>query len=265
METLKGINRVVSYISHYLAAGDEHSVHSPFVFNLLTDGVYLKKTEPVFKQIEAVRKQLEKDDREINVKDLGAGSSFDGRPNRRSILDITARFAKSPAHCKFLFRIARHLKPKTMIELGTSLGISAMYQSAGNNDARLYTLEGCPETANVARENFRNNNFYTINCITGNFDDTLPILLQDLKNMDYAYIDGNHTLSATLRYFHLLKYYHHQHSVIIFDDIYWSDEMQQAWQEIKSDKDVTISLDFYQFGIIFFNKDFTPQSFKLRL
>ncbi len=265
METLKGMHRVLDYIRHFLASGDEHSVHSPFVFKLLTEGVYVKNKEPEFEKIETVRNRLLRDDRLINVSDLGAGSSFDGRLKSRSISEIAHKFAKSPAHCRFLFRLTRHLKPATMIELGTSLGISAMYQSAGNGTAKLFTLEGCPETANIARENFRNNNYYSINCITGNFDETLPVLLEDLKNVDYTYIDGNHTYTATLRYFQLLKFYCHRNSVIIFDDIYWSDEMQQAWQEIKSDKDVTISLDFYQFGIVFFNKDFTPQSFKLKL
>jgi len=259
------LNKVISLTRHFLTAGNEHSVHSPFIFKLLMEGIYVKRNEPVFDKIELVRKQLLSDDREIEVLDLGAGSSFDGRLNKRSIADITRKFAKSPHHCRFLYRMTEQLQPKIMIELGTSLGISAMYQSAGNSNGKLYTLEGCPQTSSAARENFSKNNYNNINCITGNFDDTLPELLGELKSFDYAYIDGNHTREATLNYFQLLKKHMHQESVIIFDDIYWSEGMKLAWQQIKSDPDVTISIDFYQFGVVFFNKKYTRQAFKLRL
>ena len=257
--------KVTGMVRHFLSAGNEHSVHSPFVFKLLMEAIYLKRNEPVFDQIESIRKQLLNDESEINVIDLGAGSSFDGRLNKRSIREITRKFAKSPRHCRFLYRMTEYLKPATMIELGTSLGISAMYQSAGNRNGLLYTLEGCPETANAARDNFIKNNFTNIKCITGNFDDTLPQLLSELKQFDYTYIDGNHTLEATLNYFRLLKNHKHENSVIIFDDIYWSEGMQQAWQQIKSDPEVTISIDFYQFGVVWFNKKYSSQSFRLRL
>ncbi len=261
----KGISQAISFFRHYLSAGNEHRVHSPFVFRLLTESIYSKNPEPVFQKIESIRKKLLQDTCEINVTDLGAGSSFDGKLKKRTIQDITEKFAKSPRHCKFLFRMTQHLKPATMIELGTSLGISAMYQAAGNNNGQLYTLEGCTETADAASENFRMHDFKNISCVKGNFNDTLPTLLEKIKTFDYAYIDGNHTLEATLRYFNLFKKHKLQNSVVIFDDIYWSHEMQQAWVKIKEDPEVTISLDFFQFGVVWFNRDFTKQDFVLKL
>jgi predicted O-methyltransferase YrrM len=152
-----------------------------------------------------------------------------------------------------------------MIELGTSLGISSMYQAAGNPDGRLITLEGCPETANAARRNFKGEAFTNIEVITGNFDSSLPALLKELKQVDYVYIDGNHTLDATLNYFRLLKKHVNSTSVLVFDDIYWSEGMQKAWREIVADPDTTVTIDFYQFGLVFFNKDLTRQAFRLRL
>lgn len=263
--SFKAFSQVFRFIKHYLAAGNEHRAHSPFVYRLLTEAVYVKNPDPVFQKIEIIRNKLLNDPRMLEVTDLGAGSSFDGKLTKRTVSDIARKFAKSPRHCEFLFRITRHLQPAVMIELGTSLGISAMYQASGNANGKVYTLEGCPQTAEVARENFRMHEFKNIECITGNFNDTLPLLLEKIKSFDYAYIDGNHTLDATLRYYNLLKKHKLKNSLIIFDDIYWSTEMEQAWDRIKSDPEVTIGLDFFQFGMVWFNKDFTKQDFLLKL
>ncbi len=204
------------------------------------------------------------DNQVIQVTDLGAGSTFDSRPIQRKISDIAAWFAKPPRYCKLLFRLTRFFKPGIMIELGTSLGISALYQSAGFPEGKLFTLEGCPETANAARQNFKSAGKNSIECITGNFDETLPALLKRTSHFDYLFIDGNHTYEATLNYFKLSKPFTRQDSVMIFDDINWSEGMQKAWKEITSDPDVSISIDFYQLGMVFFNKGFTKQHFQLR-
>ncbi|MBL0340435.1 MAG: class I SAM-dependent methyltransferase [Bacteroidetes bacterium] len=255
----------INYIHHLFSAGNEYSVHSPFVFNLLTQGIYKKNPDAVFTKIETIRKNLLHDKRELQVIDLGAGSSFDGLAKTRSIKTIAKNFAKAPSYCRLLYRITEYLKPSIMVELGTSLGISAMYQSAGNPSGKLFTLEGCPETAMAAVENFEKNNFNTISCLTGNFNETLPILLNELKVVDYAFIDGNHTYEATINYFELFKKHCHENTVLVFDDINWSSGMKKAWAKIKSDPAVTISLDFFLVGIVFFNKGFSKQDFLLRL
>jgi len=262
--TKNKIHQIFRYISYFFSAGSEHDVHSPFVFKLLTEAIYNKNEEPAFIKIEAIRKALLQNKRKIEVTDLGAGSSYDGRLKSRSIGEITSKFAKPPRYCRLLFRITQHLKPAIMIELGTSLGISAMYQASGNTNGLLYTLEGCPQTAAAAVENFNNGGFKNINCITGNFDETLPALLNKTGKVDYMFIDGNHTYEATIRYFQLIKNHVHENAVIIFDDINWSDQMQKAWNEIKADKSVTISIDFFMMGMVFFNRGFTKQDFILK-
>lgn len=261
----KSITLTLGYLRHLLSAGNEHSVHSPFVFKLLTEGIYKKEHSPDFDRIEAIRRDLLSDKRELHVIDLGAGSTFDGNAKKRSVKEIANNFAKSSHYCKLLYHLTEYLKPSVMIELGTSLGISAMYQSAGNPNGTLYTLEGCPATAMVAVENFKKNNFSNIKCVTGNFNQTLPILLSEIKKTDYAFIDGNHTYEATMSYFQLFKNHCHENSVLVFDDINWSPGMKKAWKEIKADKDVTITLDFFLVGIVFFNKDFTKEDFLLKL
>jgi predicted O-methyltransferase YrrM len=257
--------RLISgFASHWLRAGDEHSVHSPFVFRLLTEAVYLKGDEPEYARIEAVRSAMLRDQRVLKVTDLGAGSTFDGRPVERNVREIAARFAKPPRYGRLLFRLTRFFRPKIMIELGTSLGISAMYQALGFAEGNLYTLEGCPETASVARENFADAGLHSIECITGDFDSSLSRLLAETGTFDYLFIDGNHSYEATLRYFNLAKQYASVDSVIVFDDINWSEGMKVAWKQICADEKVTISIDFFQLGLVFFNKGFSRQHFLLR-
>ncbi|HEX5003177.1 MAG TPA: class I SAM-dependent methyltransferase [Bacteroidia bacterium] len=257
-------NRITDFISYYMGSVNEHGIHSPFVFKLLTESVYLKTKEPAFDQIEKIRSQLFADKRIIEITDLGAGSRYDGVPQKRKVADMTRRFAKSPKYGRLLFRLVNHLKPKVMVELGTSLGISAMYQSAGNPAAVLYTLEGDAATAALATANFQTASFNAIKTITGNFNDTLPTLLINLGVVDYVFIDGNHTYEATMNYFRLLKKHKVPTTVLVFDDIHWSNEMYTAWKEIKADPEVTISIDFFALGLVFFNPDFTKQEFIIR-
>jgi len=258
------IKQAFRFIEYYLKSGNEHDVHSPFVFNLLTNAIYKKDKEAVFTKIENIRKELLKNHKEIEVTDLGAGSSFDGRLKKRTISDITSKFSKSSRYGQMLYRIVNHLQPATMIELGTSVGISAMYQAAGNTNGMLYTLEGCPATAKVAAENIVKCGFNNIKSVIGNFDSSFPATLEEIKTADYIFIDGNHTYDATMRYFQIAKKHIHENSVIIFDDINWSNGMIKAWDDIKADPDVTISLDFFMRGMVFFNKGFTKQNFVLK-
>ena len=257
--------RLKDYYNYFIQAGNEHDVHSPFVFKLLTESIYSKKTDPSFEKIENLRKELKNDRTLINTTDLGAGSTHDGKIKSRTIREIAVKFAKTPKYCRYLFNCINHLKPQSMIELGTSLGISTMYQASGNPEMKIYTLEGCTETSKIARLNFEKLSYGNIECITGNFDVTLQQVLELNKKVDYAFIDGNHTYEATIRYFSQIKKYSTPNTFLIFDDINWSPGMKNAWNEIKSDKDVTITIDFYEVGMVFFNKDFSKQDFILKL
>jgi predicted O-methyltransferase YrrM len=259
------INHLRAYLKYRWSAGSEHAVHSPFVFKLLTEALYRKEKPAVFQRIESVRKKLYSDQRIITTTDLGAGSSFDGRKTKRTVQQTALWFAKQPKYGRALYRLTMFMKPPVMIELGTSLGISAMYQAAGNPNGTLYTLEGCEETSAIASENFRNTGVTNIRLINGHFDNTLPELLKRLQRIDYAFVDGNHTYAATIKNYQLLKNRSHEKTVLVFDDINWSDGMQKAWNEIKSDPDVTITIDFFAMGLVFFNPDFSKQNFILKL
>jgi predicted O-methyltransferase YrrM len=261
---LKETKLISRYIHHYFSSINEHGVHSPYLFQLLTECIYSKDQGPAASDIESLRSNLKKNSSTINVKDLGAGSSVDGRANERTLSFITKQFSKSPKLCQLLYRLVKFHKPELMLELGTSMGLSTMYQAAGNPNGHLYTVEGCPETHLQAKKNIEEIGIQNITTINDSFDNLIPEFISKHGYPDWVYIDGNHTYEATIRYFNLLNDPKNPKQVLVFDDINWSDGMRQAWLEICSSKEVTMTLNLFYLGIVFFNRDFSKQDFKIR-
>ena len=103
-----------------------------------------------------------------------------------------------------------------------------------------------------------------INLVVGRFEDTLEAVLKKVGKIDFAFIDGNHRYDATMNYFHSLLPYTHAYSVLVFDDIYWSEDMKRAWEEIKNHSSVTLTIDLFWCGLVFFRKENAEkQHFKL--
>jgi predicted O-methyltransferase YrrM len=256
------------YFLFYLSAsnGKGHGIHSPFVFEFVKNVLNDKRNFPEYAEMENLRNQLLKDKSTVTVSDFGAGSVVD-KKNERSISDI-ARISASPANKgQLLFRIVNHYQPKTIVELGTSLGLSAGYLASGNKNADLVTMEGSPAIADIAEDNFKKIGLKNIKVIRGNFDETLVSVITNCRaGIDFAYIDGNHRKDPTLRYFNMLISAMTDSFVIILDDIHWSREMEEAWITIKNDSRVLLTIDLFFIGLVFFRKDFKiKQHFDIRV
>jgi predicted O-methyltransferase YrrM len=100
--------------------------------------------------------------------------------------------------------------------------------------------------------------------LVGNFDQILPNLLAQRKQVDFVYIDGNHTKAATLHYFQECLAKAHEGTLLIFDDIYWSKGMEEAWEEIKNHPQVTVTVDLFWIGLVYFKKGQAKEHFKLK-
>jgi len=151
------------------------------------------------------------------------------------------------------------------MELGTSLGITTGYLALGNMEANVITMEGSVAIAEKALDNFRDMNLKNVKLVQGNFDDTLSKVLAALERIDMAFVDGNHRKVPTLDYFRQLIRVMSPESVIVFDDIHWSREMEEAWEQIKQDSRVTLSIDLFFIGLVFFNPSFkVKQHFTIR-
>jgi predicted O-methyltransferase YrrM len=274
------------FIGFYLRAKTQYNVHSPFVFEFVQNVLEDDRNFYVFRETEILRGELLASRETIEVEDFGAGSVVDGLKKTRRISAI-AGSALSPAfQCQWLFRIVELYKPLTIIELGTSLGVSTLHLAEGApRAAKIFTLEGSAEIARLARRNFdwfydtfrktglKHNdpsvlnfdkyaqNFSTefeknkIEIVVGQFNDTLPQVLKPLKTLDLAFIDGNHRLEPTLDYFEKCLEKATDDTVLIFDDIHWSADMETAWATIKAHPRVRLSIDLFWCGIIFFRNE----------
>ncbi|MBC7410400.1 MAG: class I SAM-dependent methyltransferase [Arcicella sp.] len=251
------------YFQFLFASKNEHSLHSPFVFELYTKIIQSKTQFPVFLSIENLRKKLFKNRSIINITDFGAGSRI-YKTNQREIRQIAKSAEKNPKFGKLIFRLIQHFKPSTIFDLGTSLGITTIYESKAYESSKISTFEGCPATAKLARENFEELDCKNIEIIVGNIDETLAQKLAQIKQLDFAFFDANHRYEPTVKYFEMCLKKATEKSVFVFDDIHWSAEMHEAWQVIKNHPTVMISIDLFYVGLVFFRKNQPKQDFILR-
>ncbi|MEM1322857.1 MAG: class I SAM-dependent methyltransferase [Bacteroidota bacterium] len=242
------------FILFFFRAKTLYQVHSPFVFEFCKKVLEDNRWFYAFSSIEPIRQKLLLDFNEIEVTDWGAGSHV-ANGKRRKVRDIAQSALTPPYYCRMLFRVVHHLRPLRLLEVGSSLGISTLYQSQPQSSAQLITLEGCPSIAHIARQNFAAHKTQNIQLLEGPFETTLPQALAQFPQLDYAFIDGNHREAPTLAYFEQCLEHCHENSVLIFDDIYWSAEMQSAWEKIKAHPKVSLSIDLFFMGLVFFRPE----------
>lgn len=250
--------QILSYITFILKSTNQHGVHSPFVYNLVTKCFYDKTKFSEYNRLKSYRKALLKSIEHIDIIDFGAGSKL--LQIRRKVSHMVRLSATSWAKTKLLFRLSRYFQFEHTLELGTHLGIGTQALAAGHLKNNITTIEGCENTHKFALAHLKTNNVTFINA---SFSKVLPKLSE--HSFDCIFFDGHHTKKATLEYFNLLKQNVHNDSVFIFDDIYWSKDMTEAWRIICDDKRVTVSIDIFHFGIVFFRKEQPKQHFKIRV
>ena len=255
---------VKDYLLYRLKAKTRHGTHSPFVYQLVDKVLYDFHAKKVYGEIEKIREGLLNDDRIITITDLGAGSHVNNDRKKR-VGDIAKNALKSPKLAQLLYRLAAEIKPKNIIELGTCLGITSLYLKKAAPDAKVYTLEGCPQTAGIAKESFEKAELTDIELITGNFDNNLPGVIAQLPQLDFVFVDGNHQKDATLKYFEWCLPKVHENTLLIFDDIYWSEGMKEAWATIKAHPQVTVTIDLFWIGLVFFKKGRVKEDFVIGL
>lgn len=254
------------YLRYYLTAsnGKGHGVHSPFVFDFIKNVLRDKKQYDCYTKIEDQRKKLLADKKLIEVEDFGAGSAVI-KSSKRVVKDIANSSLKPKKYAQLLFRMVQYYKPSTMVELGTSFGITSSYLSVGNNNAKLFTCEGAASIASIAAGTFDALHIKNIEIIKGDFAKTLPLLFSTIKLVDFVFIDGNHRKEPTLQYFYQLINHSTNSTIFVFDDIHWSADMEAAWLIIQQHPAVTLTIDLFFIGLVFINPDFkVKQQFSIQ-
>jgi len=257
---MKQLRLLYKYIIHFFSARNTkgHGVHSPFLFNFTTFILNNRGLYYIFPKIEWVRTTLLHDKRTINILDYGTGND-----RERAVSDIAKSSLKSAKYGQLLFRMTNYLKIKTVLELGTSLGVTTSYLASSSSDIRCVSLEGCPQIAQIAQDNFKKLKLRNIELVIGNIDNTLSEVLDGIEELGLIFFDANHRSQSVLNYFNLCIPKINDNTVMVIDDIYWSADMEYAWEIIKKSSKVTSTIDLFQVGIVFFNPNLHKKHYKM--
>lgn len=254
------------FLHYYSIAANSkgHGIHSPFVYQFVRQVLIDKKKYYAYAQVEEVRKRMLKDDSVITVEDKGAGSAV-AKTTTRRISEIARTSLKPKKYAQLLFRMVNFYQPQNILELGTSLGITTSYLATAKPDAKVVTIEGAPAVADKAVENFSRQELSNIHLVRGSFEDTLQAALGTMQKVDFAFVDGNHRKAPTLQYFEQILQFSHNDTIFVFDDIHWSQEMEEAWALIRQHPSVTCTIDLFFIGIVILKREFKePEHFTIR-
>ena len=261
---MKKIWQIISYFNYNRKAVTRYKIHSPFVYELI-EKVFRDKTNyPELTDLDRVHRRYARRKDKIETADYGAGAGNKKYKRRiRKVGKLVRERSHNRSQLEFLYRLARYFKPGTILEIGTAAGISTLYLGKGSPDSRLITMEGCMGLAGVAKKSFKKRNM-NIELEVGNFDDILDHVLEGVDTLDMVFFDGNHRKEPTLDYYNKCVRLANENSVFLFDDIHWSYGMEKAWNMIKKDERVSISIDLYWIGLVFFRKGVAKQDFVIR-
>ena len=290
MELRVALYRAKSWLRHQLTAWNTggEGVHSPYLFEWVRMVMMDKNAYYTWGEIERCREKMLRDERELEFVDYGSGKlkGENGKlkganGERRRVCDIARRSLAKRKYAQMLSRLVNWLgashrlengsgtayslefRGLTIVELGTSLGVTTAYMAAMDSRNRVVTFEGCEVVANIAKESWKALNINNIECRVGKID--VEELARDIEHLDVAFIDANHTYMSTCEYFDVLAGKVHEKSVIVVDDIHYSEEMEKAWKAICADERVTSTIDLYQMGLVFFDKHYWKRHYTMRL
>lgn len=265
MISKNSIYQLKKYCKYLLCARHKggHDIHSPYIFNFVTNLLEIKEQYYAYREIENLIEELKASNELIECQGFGAGSNVNPKISR-SVANITKKSSIKVKYGRLLFRLINYFQPHTVIETGTSLGISTCYMAKANPKSMIYSIEACKNKIEKAKINFDKLKINNVDFINDNFDNALPKILLKINQLDFAFFDGNHQKEPTLKYFNLCIEKIQNDTVFVFDDIYWSPQMTEAWEVIKNHKQVTVTIDLFYMGIVFFRKELQKQHYVIR-
>jgi len=256
------VYQIKAYIKFLSKASNQHGVHSPFIYNFVTKCLYNKTKFDAYKKLKQYKKELLQSNTVLQITDLGEGSKVLD-DNQRNVGKMAKTSSSSKKDSELLYRLSDYFKFKTVLELGTSLGMGTYALSLANPTSKIITIEGCPNTSRFAQSQLKKHDIGNVEFLIGNFSNTIPTLQNN--NFDFIFFDGHHNKEATIQYFEALLPKTHNETVFVFDDIYWSEGMTEAWEYIKNHNAVTVTVDVFHLGFVFFRKEQAKEHFKIRL
>jgi len=198
--------------------------------------------EKVFSKVESIRKRIE------NSSTLFTRILMNHNIERTAH-DMAKKSSVSPEWNMFLYLCAKSFQAHTILELGSSAGVSGCYLASAPFCDKFITIEGSSILDRLAEGNIRQVNAQS-NVINGRFDEVLGNVLDNLTDqIDLVYINGPKTKAETLHLFRLIIPKLNNLSVVVFDDINWSKEMQQLWQTVCGWEGLAYAINVGRFGV----------------
>ena len=253
----------VDFLKYRLKAKTRHGVHSPFAYRLVDQVIYDFQAKKVYADIEKLRSELVRDMRSIPITDVGVGSVLN-KSKQKKVSTLAKNILKPTKLDQLIHRLVADVNPGNIIELGTCLGIQTAYLAKAAPNARVISIEECPETVAIALENLEKLHIQNTEICVGNFDELLPDIIKNIPELDLILINGSHTKEAILNYFQWCLPKLSERSIMIFDHIHRSKEMNEAWEHIKSHPEVSVTIDLFQIGLVFVRKAQAKEDFVIR-
>ena len=255
-------HQIKSYIKFLIKSTNQHGVHSPFVYSLVTKCFYNKSKHEAYKSILHYKKELLKNNTKLTVTNLGVGALVT-KEKQRFVSEIAKNAGTTTKRAKLLYRFTAYFKANSILELGTSLGIATHSMQLGNPKTSIISIEGCPNISNFTKTNFEKLQLKNIHLLNGDFSEEIKNIKH--KTFDLIFFDGNHQKEVTLGYFEALLQTANNNSVFIFNNIYWSKSVTEGWETIKKHPQVTITIDTFYWGFVFFRKEQLKEHFVIRV
>jgi predicted O-methyltransferase YrrM len=255
------MNFVNEYIKYFIKSKGRHGIHSPFVYELLDKCLKIKISDDFISKLNHLQKSLSCNKTLIQIEDAGAGSKK--LTNERTIQSIYKTASCKGVYAKLLYQLSYQYKPKNILELGTSLGIGTIHLAAGNREAKVTTIDACRNTLEIAEQNFSRLNLNNIEIVNAKFEDYLKHTSQTIY--DLVYIDGHHEGKALKMYLKLLSNFTDENTIFLLDDIRWSEDMFESWNEIISLEEFHLTMDLFRMGIIIRRPQQVKEHFVIKL
>lgn len=254
----------LKYIHYLLFAKHKkgHGIHSPFLFKLTTEVFNDKIKDKRLKQVFLAYNKIKRSKQILTFEEIGAGSSYKNL-NQITVGEIVQKSSINKKYGQLLYNLIKFFDPETILEIGTSVGISTAFIAMAAPNANFKTIEGVIPKIEIAKR-FSAELKLNPEFIAGNFDYMLDSVLEKYPTLDLVFFDGNHTKEATLHYFNQCLSKINTHSVFVFDDIHWSEDMESAWDAIKQNKNVILSVDLFRLGLIFFRKELSKEHYVIK-
>lgn len=219
----------VGYVKYLWRRKSEYGIHSPFVY-------------------EFMRKVLN---------DSGSNRDYDTIYRIGRLLDkrkyIRYQLRKQS---RLLYRMVRYFEPDSVVSFGHITALNAAAMALGHMQTKVYLeqSESFLETLNsmgvvnvilIQPEEFDSEHFKRLN--TG-----------------FVFFGRDSFEGDTWDYLADCLSHKTSDSVFVFEGIHRDRDIEEAWEEIKANEDVSVTFDLYCIGVVFFREGIEKQDFVLK-